>query len=933
MSQNHASLESSVEESYSSLNSKQKSRILDKIERERRKRIVSQLYIEGWQTKNKNIQEMLVESLDALIKFNPKLALGFYVGSSKEQYLSGINEYAVSSLLKCDDESLSYMYNKLMVLADKPNIKDKNNLFVRSLSPFLCGAHRYFIKNESMLDKKYRHKISKKIFNMLFSDPDLTGDVVPGRQYLIKSLKDTYASNPKLTKDLISMAISHEDYLDYENNLHEVVKSLIPKDFELAKQVIDKTIIYTKTFSKNKLSERELGEILNRLAKYQPTYLETLFENVMKNGGKTIDEDIKSSFYGHLDALIKVNPKTAVTYFEDGLTGNFGMEKDTLSSFSAISNICPGKAFEYYKNGIEDISEGESCFQKHIRYLISTKIDYLNFQTNNELEQLYLAGMANNDSSVRRGTANSLGKLFEINPILASKLFYKAIKDPEEDVNLSVLEVFPQLFQANKKFAKKLFKKLWGNGNAKIKQNMINYLPNLYEQDSITANKYYWELMGDEVMEPDKSKFNQCFGKLAYINPTLFLELYNKGIQSYKKDSFRKKINAMHSIREIAKSIRYLAETVNTPEIKPIEDEGYEFIKSYLDSKYSQNKTEEQIISELTELVHNKHVNYKNLNQILKENKCISSEELKECSLIEIDDYDILHKFTNGGWSNIYLIRDQDETEDDFIKILKLPSKNLDNDNVDKIIKKYGSIDKALNEISKEEKRINSKTISRSRDDFKNYQYRPLPQFLGSQRMKLNDKESLGLISEYIEGKTFEQYFTQERPEEEIIEVFAKTAYSLNYIHTKGFTHNDIKKDNVIVARNGLVFLLDLAFSRFKESQSTIKGVREYTAPERILGGESPTKKADQYSFGVLLYESLTGQKPISYQDIQGDKTKFAEGVYEGELRAKSLQDIKPEINPHLASVIMKCLEYNPKKRYDSMQQVEDELVALKNKI
>ncbi len=287
----------------------------------------------------------------------------------------------------------------------------------------------------------------------------------------------------------------------------------------------------------------------------------------------------------------------------------------------------------------------------------------------------------------------------------------------------------------------------------------------------------------------------------------------------------------------------------------------------------------------------------------------------------------------SGGWSNIYLIRDHGETEDDFIKILKLPSKNLDNDNVNKIIEKYGSIDKALNEITKEEKRINSKTISRSRDDFKNYQYRPLPQFLGSQIMKLSDKESLGLIYEYIEGKTFEHYFTQERPEEEIIEVFAKTAYSLNYIHTKGFTHNDIKKDNVIVARNGLVFLLDLAFSKFKESQSTIKGVREYTAPERILGGESPSKKSDQYSFGVLLYESLTGQKPISYQDTLGDKTKFAEGVYEGKLRAKSLQDIKPEINSHLASIIMKCLEYNPKNRYDSMQQVEDELVALKNKI
>lgn len=312
---------------------------------------------------------------------------------------------------------------------------------------------------------------------------------------------------------------------------------------------------------------------------------------------------------------------------------------------------------------------------------------------------------------------------------------------------------------------------------------------------------------------------------------------------------------------------------------------------------------------------------------LLKRGQCQSLEKVAECAQISLQNYQVLKKHTRGGWSNLYLVSDEGEEDEDFIKIMKVPSRNLDTQNVRHIIGKYNSLEEALKQIALEEKRINSKTSNTSRDEFPNFEYRPLPQFFESQLVTIGSTELPALIYEFIDGQTIEDYFKEKRTYQETLKVLAKAAYCLNYIHQKGFTHNDIKSDNFMVGKNGRVYLLDLAFSRAEDSESTIRGVRAYTAPER-LGGASPTPESDQYSFGVMAYELLTGSMPINYGDTEQQKAVVASFVQEGK-KEPDFNLLKEKTKPNLASVIEKCLSFKPEDRYDSMQDCENDLMGI----
>ncbi|MBU1643766.1 MAG: protein kinase [Nanoarchaeota archaeon] len=335
----------------------------------------------------------------------------------------------------------------------------------------------------------------------------------------------------------------------------------------------------------------------------------------------------------------------------------------------------------------------------------------------------------------------------------------------------------------------------------------------------------------------------------------------------------------------------------------------------------------------LEKMISSDYISFKEVMRIINSKKISSFIEAVECASIEMNNYKVIKKFAEGGWSNIYLIIDEGETDEDFIKVMKVPANNLLNDNVEKIVSKHeGQLSKALEEIAKEEKRINSKSSNTSQDRFKNFQYRPIPQFFEMQKITCDGETIPALIYEYIRGSTFEKFFQEKKTIKEITEVFIGGAYALNYIHTKGFTHNDLKGDNMIVGDNGRVYVLDLAFSRLDDSESTIMGVRSYTAPERILGGSPPTEKADQYSWGVMMYEAICGEKPLSYTITLGDKQQFARVVNKGSLKP-DFKELRKKAPRKLTTIVEKCMAYNPEDRYDSMQQVEDKLISLRNKL
>jgi len=92
---------------------------------------------------------------------------------------------------------------------------------------------------------------------------------------------------------------------------------------------------------------------------------------------------------------------------------------------------------------------------------------------------------------------------------------------------------------------------------------------------------------------------------------------------------------------------------------------------------------------------------------------------------------------------------------------------------------------------------------------------------------------------------------------------------ALDYVHALGLVHRDVKPANVLVGEDGRVTLLDFGLvcptrgaSRVGATAEICVGTMEYAAPEQMRG-ESVDARADIYSLGCVLYELVTGQRPI----------------------------------------------------------------------
>jgi len=104
------------------------------------------------------------------------------------------------------------------------------------------------------------------------------------------------------------------------------------------------------------------------------------------------------------------------------------------------------------------------------------------------------------------------------------------------------------------------------------------------------------------------------------------------------------------------------------------------------------------------------------------------------------------------------------------------------------------------------------------------------------------------------------------------LRIALQIARALEYIHTQKIIHRDIKPDNVHIGANGVVKLMDFGIAKTEGLQMTrtgfVLGTPYYMAPEQVTG-RGITEQVDVYSFGVLLYELLTGAKPIVGETVE----------------------------------------------------------------
>lgn len=137
-----------------------------------------------------------------------------------------------------------------------------------------------------------------------------------------------------------------------------------------------------------------------------------------------------------------------------------------------------------------------------------------------------------------------------------------------------------------------------------------------------------------------------------------------------------------------------------------------------------------------------------------------------------------------------------------------------------------------------------------------------------------DDQQRPFMVMEYLKGEDLGHAIKGGHTGElrDKLRIALQIARALEYIHSQKIIHRDIKPDNVHVGANGVVKLMDFGIAKTEGLQMTragyVVGTPYYMAPEQVTG-QGVTEQVDVYSFGVLLYELLSGVKPIAGETVE----------------------------------------------------------------
>jgi TolB-like protein/Flp pilus assembly protein TadD/predicted Ser/Thr protein kinase len=199
------------------------------------------------------------------------------------------------------------------------------------------------------------------------------------------------------------------------------------------------------------------------------------------------------------------------------------------------------------------------------------------------------------------------------------------------------------------------------------------------------------------------------------------------------------------------------------------------------------------------------------------------------------------------------------------------------------------------------------------------------------------------LTMQLVDGKQLSELIPRGgMPVERIFELAIPLAEALAAAHEKGVVHRDLKPANIMVTNDDRVKVLDFGLAKLQQDTSVvvtteartealtgegrILGTMPYMSPEQLEGKEIDAR-SDIFSFGAMLYEMATGERPF-----QGDTSvSLISSIVKD--TPQSVDALKGELPHHLARIVNRCLEKNPKRRYQSAIDVYNELDALRKEV
>jgi predicted esterase len=192
------------------------------------------------------------------------------------------------------------------------------------------------------------------------------------------------------------------------------------------------------------------------------------------------------------------------------------------------------------------------------------------------------------------------------------------------------------------------------------------------------------------------------------------------------------------------------------------------------------------------------------------------------------------------------------------------------------------------------------------------------------------------IAMELVEGRTVRELIADgPLPIDRVVRLALQIADGLARAHAAGILHRDIKPANVMVTDDGLAKILDFGLAKplttvdgqeaagptltTNTREGVIVGTPHYMSPEQ-LSGDAVDHRSDQFAFGVLLYEMVSGKPPFDGASLRA--------VIGGILTSPvpPLKRLRPDTPAELERIICRCLEKDPDKRLPSMANVAAEL-------
>jgi serine/threonine protein kinase len=179
------------------------------------------------------------------------------------------------------------------------------------------------------------------------------------------------------------------------------------------------------------------------------------------------------------------------------------------------------------------------------------------------------------------------------------------------------------------------------------------------------------------------------------------------------------------------------------------------------------------------------------------------------------------------------------------------------------------------------------------------------------------------MVMEWVEGQLLRTLMAAQRkfPPDRAAKITARICEALDYIHSHGVVHRDMKPENIMVDAEDRIKLIDFGIAGNEGSRrltfanlSNVMGTPDYISPEQVKGKRGDGR-SDIYAMGVMLYEMLTGKVPFTGNNpflIMNDRLLNS---------PVPPREIDPTISPALQEIIYRAIERDPRNRYATARE------------